>query len=300
MIGDDSMGVAEGVSTLGVESREEDDISDNEEDDFPSAEDISAAQAVVTPLGDLQPAVPSRPSVILSPNMPLFPRSNWAVGEGSSPPINTGISAEVDIDDVGQSAVESLRASLALTEEGSALHSSIKAALDFHNALMAQHHQKSKAASNVARGEARVTNELLRRLKSSVLSDDDDEDNDTPEEVAKRNLIRRRKNRRLIEKKKQDSEAKDSVMAPTDPLPPIRRLSDHHDFLAVQLFLMDLEEIVVRKEWCSAIEMWVFRQFHKGSKAHTAFNVHLKSGQGGLHLSYDSKCYFRDFYISER
>ena len=127
---------------------------------------------------------------------------------------------------------------------------------------MAQHHQKSKAASNVARGEARVTNELLRRLKSSILSDDDDESNDTPEEAAKINSSAGARNRRLIEKKKQDSdEAKDSVMALMDPLPPIRRLSEHHDFLAVRLFLLDLEEIVVRKEWCSTIKMRVFSQF---------------------------------------
>ena len=40
--------------------------------------------------------------------------------------------------------------------------------------------------------------------------------------------------------------------------------------------------------------MWVFRQFEKGTKAHTAFNVHLKSGQG-LQLNSDVKCYFRSF-----
>jgi hypothetical protein len=58
--------------------------------------------------------------------------------------------------------------------------------------------------------------------------------------TAKKDLIRSRKTRRLIEKKKLDSEAKDSVSAPTDPLPANRRLSNHHDFLAVQIFLMDL------------------------------------------------------------
>jgi hypothetical protein len=57
---------------------------------------------------------------------------------------------------------------------------------------------------------------------------------------------------------------------------------------------MDLEEMVFRKDWCLAIEMWVFRQFDKGSKVHTAFNVYLKSGQG-LQLNRDVKCYFRDF-----
>ncbi len=68
-------------------------------------------------------------------------------------------------------------------------------------------------------------------------------------------------------------------MAPSDSIPANRRLSNHRDFLSVLIFLMDLEELVVRKEWGSAVEMWVFRQFEKGTKAHTAFNVHLKSGQ---------------------
>jgi hypothetical protein len=57
---------------------------------------------------------------------------------------------------------------------------------------------------------------------------------------------------------------------------------------------MDLEDMVVRKDWSSPIEMWVCRQFEKGSKAHTAFTVFVKSGQG-LRLYVDIKCYFRDF-----
>jgi hypothetical protein len=40
--------------------------------------------------------------------------------------------------------------------------------------------------------------------------------------------------------------------------------------------------------------MWVFKQFEKGSKAHIAFHVYLKSGQG-LQLNRDVKSYFRDF-----
>ncbi len=40
--------------------------------------------------------------------------------------------------------------------------------------------------------------------------------------------------------------------------------------------------------------MWVFRQFDKSSKAHTTFNVYLKSGQG-LQLNRNVKCYFLDF-----
>ena len=57
----------------------------------------------------------------------------------------------------------------------------------------------------------------------------------------------------------------------------------------------DLEYIAVRKDWGSPVEMWVFKQFEKGSKAHTVFHAYyLKSGQG-LQLNRDVKCYFRDF-----
>ena len=137
---------------------------------------------------------------------------------------------------------------------------------------------------DLAHNDALVTNSLLRRLKTAALSDDDDEDNDTPAEDAKRDVIRKRKTRRLLEKKKQESEARNSVMAPSEPLPTNRRLSNNHDFLAVLLWLRDIKEVVVRKHWSSDIEMWVFGQFDKGSKAHTAFHVILKSGVG-LHLN---------------
>jgi hypothetical protein len=39
--------------------------------------------------------------------------------------------------------------------------------------------------------------------------------------------------------------------------------------------------------------MWVFCKIEKGSKAHTAFHVFLKSGQG-LRLQ-QNKCYFHNF-----
>jgi hypothetical protein len=52
--------------------------------------------------------------------------------------------------------------------------------------------------------------------------------------------------------------------------------------------------MVVRKDWGSPVEIWVFKHFEKGSKAHTALHVYLKSGQG-LQLNRDVKCYFRDF-----
>jgi hypothetical protein len=60
------------------------------------------------------------------------------------------------------------------------------------------------------------------------------------------------------------------------------------------LWLRDIEEKVVRKDRSSAIEMWVFGQFDKGSKAHAAFHVFLKSGVR-LRLSKDTKVYFGDF-----
>ena len=42
--------------------------------------------------------------------------------------------------------------------------------------------------------------------------------------------------------------------------------------------------MVVRKDWGSPVEMWVFKQFEKGSQARTAFHVYLKSDQD-LHLN---------------
>ncbi len=49
---DASGDVAEEVSTLGV-TAEDEQLSDDEEDDFPSAYEIVEAQAVVNPLGDV-------------------------------------------------------------------------------------------------------------------------------------------------------------------------------------------------------------------------------------------------------
>ncbi len=46
------MDVVQEVSTLGVDA-DEDTISGNEEEDFPSASENVAAQDVVTPLGDM-------------------------------------------------------------------------------------------------------------------------------------------------------------------------------------------------------------------------------------------------------
>jgi hypothetical protein len=100
-----------------------------------------------------------------------------------------------------------MRASLALAEEGSAMHNAIKAFPAYHMALMVKHHQNLEMSGNTVREDARVTSAVLRRLKASTLSDDDDDGNDTPEEVARHDLIRRRKTRHLIERRKQESEA---------------------------------------------------------------------------------------------
>jgi hypothetical protein len=76
----------------------------------------------------------------------------------------------------------SLIASFELAKEVSAIHTATKATFKCHVALMTKKLQNNKMAKNAALGEAQVTDELLRRLKSSSLSDDDDESNDFPEE----------------------------------------------------------------------------------------------------------------------
>ena len=86
--------------------------------------------------------------------------------------------------------------SLALVEEGSALHNTPKAAFAYHTVLMVEHHQKIEMSGNSARKDARVTSALLRRLKTSTLPFDDDNGNDTPEEAARHDIIRRRKCRK--------------------------------------------------------------------------------------------------------
>ena len=98
--------------------------------------------------------------------------------------------------DFAQSAVDSLRASLALVKEGSVMHNAVKAALAYHTALMVEHHQKNEMSGNAAREDARVTSALLRRHKTSTLPFDDDNGNDTPEEAARHDIIRRRKCRK--------------------------------------------------------------------------------------------------------
>ena len=138
-----------------------------------------------------------------------------------------------------------------------------------------------------------VTKALLLRLEKASISDDEENPNDTLAERADKNRIRIRKNQRLIDKKKQEGEARDRFTAPSEPLAVNHRLHDHHDFLALHMFFMNVEEAVSRKDWCSPVELWVFRQIEKSSKAHTAFHVFLKSGQG-LQLQMNN-CYFKNF-----
>jgi hypothetical protein len=237
-----------------------------DEGDFPTAAEMSPLETAVTPRSDNRFPQPSGslvppPAASSRANSPSASNNAESV---SLKPVASSSHVVGGLDEVANS----LRAALALAVKGSALHTSLVAALDLHLFSIAR---KGEATAIVLRVEERVAKALRRRHVSS--SDDDDEMNDTPVEAAKKNLIRRRKNLRLIEKKKLDSEAKDSVMAPSDSLPANRRLSYHHDFLSVLIFLKNLEELVVRKEWNSAVEMWVFRQFEKGTKAHTAFNV---------------------------
>ena len=77
----------------------------------------------------------------------------------------------------------------------------------------------SQAGKEPATANSSITEALLRSLKKASISNDEDEAGDTFKIRASKNLIRRRKNLRLIEKKKQEGEAKDSVTAPSDPLP---------------------------------------------------------------------------------
>jgi hypothetical protein len=242
--------------TLGVPSREDGDVSKSE--DEVDADAISTLRIVITTSFDnLEPprAAPARLNFSLpdardnlDPEEEPKPRATGPLGRyeqflgTSDPPATTDMGNEA-----GQAAADLLRNSLGLTEEDSALHGTIKSALGFPDAWLKQN-QKNIAAKGSASAYSRATDALLRHHKFAFISDDVDEDNDMPEMTAKKDIIRRRKTRRLIEKKKLDSEAKDSVTAPADPLPANRKLSNHHDFLAVQIFLMDLEAMVVRKD----------------------------------------------------
>ncbi len=72
------------------------------------------------------------------------------------------------------------------------MHSSIKEALEAHNALIVVYIRKSRVEDNLMLEDTLVTKALLRRRHSNTISDDDDEVNDNPAEVANKDLIRRR------------------------------------------------------------------------------------------------------------
>jgi len=258
MVVDGEVGEEDYIADVAAEALEE----AFEAGDFPTVAEMAALRATVTPRIDtrVSQAFGSLVSPPAAPSYANSPSVSYNAESASLAPVISSSQPVVGVDVVA----DSLRAALAVAVDGSSLHSSLTAALNLHTLSIIE---KGKAAASVSRAEERVAKALRRRLVSS--SDDDDEMNDTPAEAAKRNLIRRRKNARLIEKKKLDSEAKDSVMAPSDSLPANRRLSNHHDFLSVLIYFMDLEELVVRKEWGSAVEMWVFRQFEKGTTGKT-------------------------------
>ncbi len=97
---------------------------------------------------------------------------------------------------------DQLRNSIVLSTKGSEVYNAQAFALSVHSSETAERLRKGKASLDVAHNDARVTNSVLRRLKTSSLSDDDDENNDTPAEVAQREIARQRKTRRPLEKKK--------------------------------------------------------------------------------------------------
>jgi hypothetical protein len=100
----------------------------------------------------------------------------------------------------GIAAADLIRESLGLTEEGNALHGTIRSALGSHEAWLKS--QMSKAGKETGTADSSITEALLRRLKKASISDDEDEAGGTFEMRANNNLIRRRKNLRLVEKKK--------------------------------------------------------------------------------------------------
>ncbi len=269
---------AEEPLVLVDEQLDDEEMSDPDEDDFPSAEEIRGATTTVTPLGDV-------------------PRLSFSIPdkEVASPSIPTIPSSEID-----SAVTTALRSFLAQTVAGTDAHANLKLLLDAQTTrAMVEQRAKGKVSSPAHKQNgSRVTKALLRCLEGTSLSDDEEEleFDDTPEEAVERRAKSLRKTRRLITKKMAENEAKDCVMAPTESLPANRRLSNHHDYLVVQLWLKDVEEMVLRKEWCSAVELWVFRQFEKGSKAHTAFHVFLKSGRG-LFMDPKARCYFSSFEV---
>jgi len=168
---DDSMGVA-----VETPLAEDNDIFDIENEiDYPSQAEVDAARVSYPSLAidtrNLDSAGP--PHQVSSTADGSLSRHGIApFGEAPSSQLNSGTPAEVNVD-FAQSAAYSLRASLALAEEGSALHDAITTALTYHTAFIDDHHKKLEVSENYSRIETRVANALLRRFKNSTISDDD-------------------------------------------------------------------------------------------------------------------------------
>ncbi len=153
-----------------------------DEGDFPTAAEMATLETAVFPHNDIRLPQPSG-SLMPPPGAPSRANSPNASNNAESvsiKPVAAYSHAVGGLDEV----TDSLRAALALAVRGSALHTSLVAALDLHLLSIARN---GKAAASVLRVEERVAKALRRGLVSS--SDDDDEINDTPAEAAKRNLI---------------------------------------------------------------------------------------------------------------
>jgi len=151
-----------------------------DEGDFPTVAEMAALETSVTPRGDIR--FP-QPSGSLMPPPAAFSRANSPSASNNAEsvslkPVASSSHAVGGLDEVE----DSLRAALALAVRGSALHTSLVAALDLHLMSISR---KGKATASVLRVEERVTKALCRSLVSS--SDDDDEMNNAPAEAAKKN-----------------------------------------------------------------------------------------------------------------
>jgi hypothetical protein len=159
-----------GVPIPADASREEGEISE-EEDDIDSDFIRHATRVITTALNDRDHPRAAPTHLTFS-----LPEARGT----ADPPANSNLG-----NDAGQAAADLLRNSLGLTEEGSALHSSIKSALGFHDAWLKQN-QNIIMASGSGSVDAMFIDALLPRLNSASLSNGDDEDDDSPEVTAKK------------------------------------------------------------------------------------------------------------------
>ena len=123
---------------------EENKISDLENEiDYPSQREVSVARVAypswAVDTRDVESAGPPHKESTTADRSPA-PHDIAPIGEASTSQLNSSTPAEVNVD-FAQPAANSLRASLALDEEGAAMHNAISAALAYHTALMVDHHQ---------------------------------------------------------------------------------------------------------------------------------------------------------------